>query len=387
MKKNQFLFTLFAVIICFCAHAQSQRYKIALFAPLYLDSAFDAGNNYRFDKNFPKFLNPGLEFYQGAQAALDSLNKMGAPLDVFVYDSRSQRQPLSQIINSQEMAQVDLMIGHASSAEARLLADAASRKKVPFISATLPNDANVSGNPYYVILNSTLRTHAEGIYRYVQKNHSSDRIVIFRKNGTQENQLKEYFQELAKTSSGIPLKIQYVDIGNNWSPNQLTASLDSTRRTVCISGSLDENFGLRMAQGLVSTASKYPVTVIGMPTWESLNLSKSEFKGVDFIYTTPFNYGRYTALGTKITNDFMAKVEGKPTDMYYRGYETMLRFALLLLDTKKDMASNLSRKGNYVFTAFDIQPVFLRGQNMDLDYFENKKLYIVKVSNGAKTVQ
>jgi hypothetical protein len=83
----------------------------------------------------------------------------------------------------------------------------------------------------------------------------------------------------------------------------------------------------------------------------------------------------------------MAKVEGKPTDMYYRGYETMLRFALLLLDTKKDMASNLSRKGNYVFTAFDIQPVFLRGQNMDLDYFENKKLYIVKVSNGAKTVQ
>ena len=50
------------------------RQKIALFAPLYLDSAFE-GANYKFDKSFPKFLNPGLEFYQGAQMALDSLQK------------------------------------------------------------------------------------------------------------------------------------------------------------------------------------------------------------------------------------------------------------------------------------------------------------------------
>jgi ABC-type branched-subunit amino acid transport system substrate-binding protein len=387
MMNNRILFTLLTVLTCLYTQAQTQRYKVALFAPLYLDSAFDASGNYRFDKNFPKFLNPGLEFYQGAQAALDSLNKVGAPLDVFVYDSRSQRQPLSQIVNGQELAQVDLMIGHTSAAETRLLADLASKKKVPFISATLPNDANISSNPYYVILNSTLRSHAEGIYRYIQRNHSLDRVVVFKKQGTQEGQLKEYFQDLNKTASGSALKIQFVEIGNNWTTGQLTAALDSTKRTVCISGSLDESFGLRLAQGLTSVSSKYPVTVIGMPTWESLNLTKSEFKGVDFIYTTPFNYGRPTVLSTKITNDFMSKVDGRPTDMYYRGYETMLRFALLLLDTKKDMASNLTRKGNYIFTTFDIQPVFLKGQNMDLDYFENKKLYFVKVNNGIKTVQ
>jgi hypothetical protein len=72
--------------------------------------------------------------------------------------------------------------------------------------------------------------------------------------------------------------------------------------------------------------------------------------------------------------------------MFYRGYETMLRFALLLLDTKKDIASNLTRKGNYIFTQFDIQPVFLNKQNMTLDYFENKKLYFIKINNGIKSV-
>src|SRR5262245_56975515 len=66
-----------------------QKQKVAVFAPLYLDSAFDAGSGYRYDKNFPKFLNPGLEFYEGVQLALDSLNKERSQLEVFVYDTRS----------------------------------------------------------------------------------------------------------------------------------------------------------------------------------------------------------------------------------------------------------------------------------------------------------
>src|SRR5689334_13710474 len=39
------------------------RQTMAIFAPLYLDSAFDASGAYRYDKNFPKWISPGLEFY------------------------------------------------------------------------------------------------------------------------------------------------------------------------------------------------------------------------------------------------------------------------------------------------------------------------------------
>src|ERR1700740_3567409 len=65
------------------------RHSVALFLPLYLDSAFDATGNYRYDKNFPKFINPGLEFYEGAGLALDSMRKEGIRLDVRIYDTRS----------------------------------------------------------------------------------------------------------------------------------------------------------------------------------------------------------------------------------------------------------------------------------------------------------
>ena len=104
-------------------------------------------------------------------------------------------------------------------------------------------------------------------------------------------------------------------------------------------------------------------------------------------YNMPFNFGKLSPLGTELTKAFEAKVNGRPTDMYLRGYETVLRFSLLLLDTKKDVASNLSRKGNNIFTQFDVQPVFLDEDAMTLDYFENKKLYFTRIINGVKTVQ
>jgi hypothetical protein len=122
-----------------------------------------------------------------------------------------------------------------------------------------------------------------------------------------------------------------------------------------------------------------------MPTWDAFNLSKPDYKNIEILYTTPFNYNKTSGLGARITNLFDATINSRPTDMYYRGYETMLRFALLLLETKSDIASSLTRKGNYVFTQFDIQPVFIDPVAMTLDYFENKKLYYIKYSNGVRS--
>ncbi|MEI6946906.1 hypothetical protein V9K67_06860 [Paraflavisolibacter sp. H34] len=387
MKK--FVFSLFLLLLSSGLWAQSQqpvRHKIALFVPLYLDSAF-SGYNYRYDKTFPKFLIPGLEFYQGAQLALDSLKKAGAPLDVYVYDSRSHRLPLSTRLANPELNNVELFIANANAAEVQTLAQEAHRRQIPFVSATLPNDAGVVNNPYFVLLNSTLRTHCEGIYQYLQKYHSQDRIILFRKNGVQEGLILDYLKDIAGTTTAAPLKMEFVDLEGEFEEAALAARLDSTRKTVCIAGSLDERFGLKLAQHLASLSQYYPLTLVGMPTWDGIKeFSRNEFKNIEIVYSTPFYYRRYSGLKNHLTNQFEAAVNGRPTDMLFRGYETMLRFALLLLEAKTDLGSNLTRKGNTVFTQFDIQPVFLNKANMTLDYFENKHLYFVKYINGIQTV-
>src|SRR5215212_2870206 len=87
------LFSLFAIIFLIVGILDAQdirRHKIAIFTPVYLDSAFDATGNFRYEKTGARFVNAGLDFYYGAQLALDSLQKRGAPLEVFICDSRGK---------------------------------------------------------------------------------------------------------------------------------------------------------------------------------------------------------------------------------------------------------------------------------------------------------
>ena len=166
----------------------AKRYQVAVFTPLYLDSAFDASLNYRYGKNFPKFLNPGLEFYEGIQLAIDSLQKENVELDVHVYDTRSATTKVDKIVRAREFDDIKLIIGHVNGPETRQLANEAAKRNVPFINVNYPNDAGVNNNPYFVILNSTLATHCSALYKFLQRNFALSTITVFRKKRTQEDQ-------------------------------------------------------------------------------------------------------------------------------------------------------------------------------------------------------
>ena len=383
--KSRLLLT--AVVLLAALSSRSQvntpKYKIAIFAPLYLDSAFDYNDEYRYAKNvFPKFINPGLEFYEGAQLAIDSLNKERTALEVFVYDTRSASEGIPQILNKSEIDSMDLLIVHCSSTEVKLFADAGLKKNIPVINVNLPNDASASANPFYVVLNPTLRTQCEGIYRHIQKYYALDNIVVFRKKGQLEDRIKTYFDDFGKNTVALPVKMKYVELNDSFTVAQLKPYLDTTSQTLCIAGSLDENFGKRLIQQLAAAKKqKYQAIVMGMPTWDGFGFTKPEFKGIDIVYSTPFYSTKTDKVSLSITNYFNKIMFARPSDMVFRGYEVTWKYAKLLLQYGQDLASNLSNKQNKVFTDFDIQPV-LNKQTMSLDYFENKKLYFLKWSDG-----
>src|ERR1700709_910556 len=98
--------------------AQTAKHKIAIFAPLYLDSAFDGDNEYRYPKNvFPKFINPGLEFCEGVQLALDTLSFEGSELEVFFFDTKSISQTLSQQLDQAATDSVELILSYCGSSD------------------------------------------------------------------------------------------------------------------------------------------------------------------------------------------------------------------------------------------------------------------------------
>ena len=361
-----------------------RRYKIAVLAPLYLDSAFDVIEEYRYGKTFPKFLNPGLEFYEGVQLAADSLNRIGAPLDIHIFDTRAPNSSVSGIFQKPELSNVDLIIGHVSNNEIRVLADIAKSRNIPFINANIPNDGGVTNNPSLVILNSTLRTHCQAIYRFLQKNYTTSSVVVFTRKGVQEDLLRKYFTDIERTTASAPLRLRFITLNNDFTPRQLLPYLDSTRVTMCMVTSLNEQFAKQLSQQLALLNKTYPTQVMGMPTWDVIkDFQKKEYKGLEIFYSTAFSPVKTDKVSTGITNYFKNSMYSRPSDMVFRGYECLMRFGKLLLYHGPNLSSSIGEKKYKVFTDFDIQPVFLNKQSPTLDYFENRKLYFVKLVDGA----
>ena len=380
LKLTHYILPIVSCLLSISLNAQNGKQRIAIFAPLYLDSAFDATNTYRYDKNFPKFINPGLEFYEGVQFAIDSLNKENIPLEVFIFDTRSTKQLVQEQLNGVDS--LALIIGHATVQENWVLADEAKIRNIPYINVNLPNNGGITNNPYFVMLNPSLKTHVESVYRYLQKYYATNTITVVRKKGQMEDLIKTYIDDFAQSTVSVPLKLKYVDLPDSFTVKQLL--LDSNRQNVFFAASLDDDFNRRLIRQIVIAGKQYKTTIVGMPTLDNLDreFSKSEFKGPEIIYGHPFYNAKTDKLSTQINNHFSTQMYARPSDMVFRGYEVMWKYSKLLDKYKRDLASNLSDKSNKVFTDFDIQPV-LNKQTMSMEYFENKKLYFIKWQDGV----
>jgi hypothetical protein len=389
-KLKVVLFITFLIPGFLCAKAQTdtiktlKTYRVAIFAPLYLDSVF-TGTTYRYGKKFPKFAAAGLDFVQGAQIALDSLPMLYGNIDATIYDSKSYVQDIPSLIRNRALDSLDLIIGSVKEDEFSQLAGFAKQKNIPFISATHPNDGGTTNNPFLVIVNSTLKAHCEAIYSHLLQQHSTDKIFLVRKSGAQENTVASYFKQINEPDGKPLLKIETIFADSNF--NLLRSKLDSNRKSVFIGGSLNETFANNLATFSQSISKKYPVLLIGMPNWDGFTSFTKNKKLKDFpiYYTTPFFNNKWDNFSKQIKEVYQTRYKGVPSDLTYKGFETVYLFTKLLSMHPDDFTSNLNNHPYKVFSDYKFKPVFINKKSEVPDYFENKNLYFVNILNGTHT--
>jgi hypothetical protein len=392
--RSFFLSSLFiAVSFLFAVDAQAQTatpkirtFKVGIFAPLYLDSMFSPAG-YKYGKTLPKNLLPGVEFVQGAMIAFDSMQMWSENVEAFIYDTRSYSLPLASLIRSKKIDSLDLMIGSVKDLEYKELADFALLKNIPFISATYPNDGNITGNPFTAIMNSTLKAHCEAIYSYMLQNHGTDKLFLIRKKGAQEDKVAGYFKALNEQDGKPLLNIQTINIDSTISYELLKNKLDSNRQTVIVGGSLDEGFANSLATVCRDLNPTYNITLIGMPTWDGFaSLRKrDEFDNFPIYFTTPYFNSKYDNYSRMLSAAYQKKYKSKPSDMAFKGFESAYYFTKLLAKYPADLMSHLNDKTFKIFCDYNFRPVMAKNATVP-DYFENKHLYFIRISNGVSSI-
>lgn len=380
MKKGFVVCCLLLVVLG--GYAQKEVYRVGIFAPLYLDSVFNDGG-LRNPNTIPKLITAPLDFVQGSMIALDSLSATGQKIEAFIYDTKSYSAPLSSLIANAALDSLDLMIGSVRDQDYKDLADFAGRKSIPFISATLPNDGGVTGNPFLAIVNSTLKTHCEGIFNYIVQKHGTEKIYLIKKTGTQESKIAGYFKALNEQEGKPLLKLQIISIDSFISTSFLRRKLDTTSNIVVIGGSLDESFGRNLTDGCYAV-SKQKITLIGMPDWDGIKelYRKELYPDFPILYTTPHYYSNNTSFDTLLNAEYQRLYRIKPSDMAYKGFENTFSFVSLLLKYPKDFFAHINDNDFTVFHELNFKPINITNGSSP-DYYENKHVFIMKILNGV----
>lgn len=385
-----FLITVIFISVTVTTNAQnfdtSKPLKVAVFIPLYADDVSNNIANSTDKSNLPKSVLPGLEFYNGVMMAIDSLNAEGTKVDISIYDTKQTSQSLAALLRSTELNNTGLIIAAiTNTTELKLFADQALSKNIPLISATYPNYVGIAANPFFVLLNSSLQAHLQGLYKHMQKYYSSHNIIaITKKGGAAEDYIKNYITSLNKNSRSIPLKIKWITVDETTlTLRDLQSSLDSTKSNIVFIASPIESFGLKVVQTISSNQS-YRTTAIGMPTWDNIKeLDKPGCANVEIIFSTPFlYYSQNQVLSSLLNKKYKEKSYSRPSDMVFRGYELTYHFTKLLVKHKSNLVNNLSDKDFTLFNQFILEPVRIKTTSTKTDFLENKKLYFIKKQAG-----
>ncbi len=366
--------------ISFAQTDTGKIYRVGVFANLYLDSSFNGGT-YKYNNQMPRHILPGLDFVQGALIGIDSI-KTGKKMEVRIFDLRSVSQSITRLKMDRSFDSLDLMIASAAGNEYKQIADIALQKNIPFVSATYPNDGGVTNNPFTIIANPTLPVHCEAIYNFIMRSNPTANIIYVRKKGQQEDRLANYFDGYNKSGTGNQLlKWKTIMLTDSFDIADISNSIDSEKTNLIICGSLDERFGLKVATAANTLKKEFDMEVIGMPTWDAIkDITKQEFHELPIYYSTAF-YNTGTVKWSSFTKTFAGITNGRPSDIAYKGYEISWYFINLLLKHDEKMIQNINDKSYRSFTEYEFKPVISTTTGKP-DYFENKRIYILKRSSG-----
>jgi len=356
------------------------KYRIDVLAFVYLNELVANGKPI-YKSHLPNKVLPGLGFYQGVKLAADSLNRMGYHLDVYFHDIGDPSKSLDLLLKQGELDSTDLIIGAVAANQVAPLAALAKKHEINFVSSVSPSDGNVKANFYFNLLIPSIHVHCERIRAALSTKSSFSNILVYQRssNGLDES----CFKEITKDSS-----FPYTRINMNalMPAEKLRNFLDSNSTNTIVMPIVDVVFAGQLLDQLSKSFPKFRFEIYGMPTWKGMAVLQKvdALPNLGINIGAPFYFDPSTSAGKNFSDDFNTIYGGKPSEMAYRGYETLYWYGYLLNHYGTIFNEHFQDNGMAPFTRFDLK--LEHEKNTAPMYYENRHVCMYHYQSGSFTV-
>ena len=300
----------------------TDHFDIALLLPFYknlndtLVSSFENkedANNIILGKS-----KMALEFMQGIQLALDSLEKTGVSINLVVYDTRNDSSKVLEIVESRLLDSVDIIIGPIYSKNMQLISDRYGNDKKTILISPLSKSSDFLKNNFSTIqLNTPYKNQVKIITEFIEEKYNDQNITICYEE--LEKGLALYMQKnLSKSQNTISMM------------NMIYTHIDSIRTQfldtqIIIMPSNNRAFVSKMLGALGGIDSSF--IVFGLSNIKNYDhLDLENLMHLDVHFPDPYYFNSNDLKDKILLNNFEEKFMAIPSRFSVVAYNIMMSF-------------------------------------------------------------
>ncbi len=362
---------------CFANSQNSEkRYNVALMLPLYLEE-IDSLNINDFDdlrqiQKIPSF--HFVQMYEGVMLAVDSLEKMGLKINLYIYDVDQNITKTIRVLQDPVLINMDLIIGPLYSKSFTLAANFARLFKIKIVNPFAQRDEIISDNPYVYKVQPSIQEQTEQMKAYISENYSDSKIFLLRHNHYKGSDvIEEFYDTLNKIiTDSVKVSTFYLNdllaecsvrdtslaegeimdsiafegilyfkdtqgilpdtIAFKNSITEIIYSRDSIygvienssvkRKNIIITFSNDKAFVTDILSRLNILRDTFDIQLIGLPQWDKLrDLDTEILVNLDFHTFSP-SFIDYDNEGVqRFIENFRSKYKTEPKNLAYAGFD------------------------------------------------------------------
>ena len=334
-NKRYIVLLLLAVVCVFSAkaqetaHAAQKPVEVQLLLPFLLDETAELKGA---DAQWQKI---AVSYYQGILLALDSLEKAGFSVKLYVDDYKRDTLIIQSILSQPSRQQLDLIIGPVYRNGFTVAERFSAKNKIPLLSPFLTFQTT-SGNPYSIAANPTIESYGRQLADYLNTNHDSCMIVLVHDNSKTDKSFSKGFKEVYN-----PKRMNVLQEYAHSKATHVGKYMSAGMKNLVLLPSSDERTVNAVLYQVNDTIADKRASVFGLQSWLDLgNINFKVWDTVDVHLLSPYYINYNDSVTRQFVLRFRERFAAEPDEYAIRGYDQFMVMMNLLRDYGKEFVNS-----------------------------------------------
>lgn len=339
------------------------RYAVALLLPFMLDE-LDASPGKKRNQIV-------LDFYEGIQLALDSLNSNGSLIDVRAYDTEAGLTHLGRILQSQELKNTDLVVGPLYPEENEIVQDFSLANQVNVVNPFSNNTDLIGDNPYAYLFQPSSETLGRKAAEYIADHGRKNLCMVLSGINKKDSVLAASFvkkanelgiqivahrsfkrEDAAEIMNILATPTEYDEFKY---PSQFTLGKDSIASIFVASD--DPLLYTKVISSIETRGDS--ILVVGSENWiDDTAVAFEKYQNLGVIFTAPNFVSAMNPRRERFVSSYLSKYGRAPSKVSQLGFEMMIFYGNQLNKNGvyfQEGLNNAEFVPGYLFQGFNYQ--------------------------------